>query len=131
MLSIRRSLVLSFAQRNITLVIGFLSSLAIVRLLTPNEIGVFSIGAVIVSFLHIVRDMGVSNYLIQEEELSTARIRSAQAIMWITSCSIATLLGLSSYWVGDFYSEPGVALTMQVLAVGFVLLPFGAVTVAL
>lgn len=127
----RRSFLLSFAQRNSSLVIQLVASLAIARLLTPHEIGVFSIGAVIVSFSHIVRDMGVSNYVIQEHELTTDRIRSAQAIVWITSLSIALLLLLLSGWAGEFYAEPGVTLTMQVLSISFLLLPVGSVTVAL
>jgi len=131
MTSIRKSLLLSFAQRNSTLVIQFVSSLLIARLLTPHEIGIFSIGAVIVSFSHIVRDMGVSNYVIQERELTVDRIRSAQAIVWITSWGLALLLILFSGWAGGFYAEPGVTLTMQVLAISFLLLPIGAVTVAL
>ena len=131
MTSVRKSLVLSFAQRNATLVIQFVSSLFIARLLAPHEIGIFSIGAVIVSFSHIVRDMGVSNYVIQEKELTTERIRSAQTIVWITSWSIALVLFALSYWAGRFYSESGVTLTMQVLAVSFLLLPIGAVTIAL
>ena len=131
MTSIRKSLFLSFAQRNAMLVIQFVSSLIIARLLSPHEIGIFSIGAVIVSFSHIVRDMGVSNYVIQEKELTTERIRSAQAIIWITSWGIALILFASSFWAGRFYAEPGVTLTMQVLALSFLLLPVGAVTVAL
>jgi len=131
MASVRKSLLLSFAQRNSTLIIQFVSSLIIARLLTPHEIGIFSIGAVIVSFSHIVRDMGVSNYVIQERELTLDRIRSAQAIVWITSWGLALLLILFSGWAGAFYAEPGVTLTMQVLAISFLLLPIGAVTVAL
>lgn len=131
MTSIRKSLLLSFAQRNSTLVIQFVSSLIIARLLTPHEIGIFSIGAVIVSFSHIVRDMGVSNYVIQERELTTDRIRSAQTVVWITSWGLALLLFLLSGWAGEFYAEPRVTLTMQVLAISFLLLPIGAVTVAL
>ncbi|MBL0168405.1 MAG: oligosaccharide flippase family protein [Propionivibrio sp.] len=131
MTSIRKSLLLSFAQRNSTLVIQFVSSLIIARLLTPHEIGIFSIGAVVVSFSHIVRDMGVSNYVIQERNLTTDRIRSAQAIVWITSWSLALLLFLLAGWAGEFYAERGVTLTMQVLAISFLLLPVGSVTVAL
>lgn len=131
MTSLRKSLVFSFGQRNAILVIQFVSSLIIARLLTPHEIGIFSIGAVIVSFSHIVRDMGVSNYVVQERELTTERIRCAQAIVWITSWSLALLLIALSYWAGIFYAEPGVTLTMQVLAISFLLLPVGAVTVAL
>jgi O-antigen/teichoic acid export membrane protein len=34
-------------------------------------------------------------------------------------------------WAGRFYAEPGVTLTMQVLALNFVIIPFGSVTMAL
>lgn len=131
MSNIRLSLALSFAQRNSGLVIQFVSSMIIARLLTPHEIGIFSIGAVVVSFSHIVRDMGVSNYLIQERELTIDRIRSAQAIAWITSWTICLILVLLSSWAGEFYAEPGVTLTMRVLAGNFLLLPIGVVTIAM
>lgn len=131
MVSLRSSFVFSFLQRNVTLIIQFSASLIIARLLTPHEIGVFSIGAVIVSFSHIVRDMGVSNYVIQEEELTSERIRSAQAIVWITAWGIALVLNGLSFWAGHFYAEPGVTEVMQVLSISFLFLPVGAVSVAL
>ncbi len=131
MSNLRKSLALSFAQRNSTLVIQFVSSLIIARLLTPHEVGIFSIGAVIVSFSHILRDMGVSNYVIQERELTRERIRSAQAIVWMTSLTLAFLLFALSAWAGAFYAEPGVTLTMRVLSINFLLLPVGSVTSAL
>ncbi|MCK7578236.1 MAG: lipopolysaccharide biosynthesis protein [Chromatiales bacterium] len=122
---------LSFAQRNSTLIIQFISSLIIVRLLTPHEIGIFSIGSVIVSFTHVVRDLGVSNYLIQERELTPDRIRAAQSILILTSWGMALLIFLLAEPLAVFYTEPGVALTLWVLALSFLLLPIGAVTVAL
>jgi len=131
MASVKKSLLLSFAQRNGSLVIQFLSSLLIARLLSPHEIGIFSIGSVIVSFSHIVRDFGVANYVVQERELSPDRIRSAQAIVWITSVLIAAALLLGAGVAGELYSEPGVTLTMRVLAVNFLLLPLGSITMAL
>jgi len=130
-MSVRRSLVLSFAQRNSTLIIQLVASILIARLLSPHEIGIFSVGSVIVSFSHIVRDFGVSNYLIQERELTRDRIRSAQSIILLTSWTIALFVAVLSEPAAAFYGEPGVALTMQVLALSFVLLPLGAVTVAL
>ena len=130
-MSVRKSLFLSFAQRNGTLLIQFMSSLLIARLLTPHEIGIFSIGSVIVAFSHVVRYFGVANYIVQEKDLTRDRLRSAQAIVWIASLSIATVLAVFADWAGRFYAEPGVTLTMQVLALNFVIIPFGSVTMAL
>lgn len=131
MTSVRKSLLLSFAQRNSTLAIQFVSSLIVARLLTPHEIGIFAIGTVIVSFCQIIREMGVTNYIVQERELTTERLRTAQAIVWITSYTIGLMLLLGSSWAGAFYSEPGVTLSMRVLAINFLFLPIGVVTVAL
>ena len=41
------------------------------------------------------------------------------------------MLAVFADWAGRFYAEPGVTLTMQVLALNFVIIPFGSVTMAL
>lgn len=128
---LKNTLMFSFIQRNATMLIQLVASLVIARILTPEEIGIFSIGSVVVSFLHVVRDLGVSGYVIQERELTQERLRSAQAIVWITSLCLAVFLALISGPVGVFYKEPGVTLILRVLAINSLFLPIGAITMAL
>jgi O-antigen/teichoic acid export membrane protein len=74
-MSVRRSLALSFAQRYVATVITFIATLILARLLSPAQIGIFSLCAAFVAIASVVRDFGVSEYLIQERNLDTQKIR--------------------------------------------------------
>ena len=82
--SIRKALSLSFASKYSSLAIHTAAVMVLARLLTPAEIGVYSVGAAVVALAHVLRDFGVGNYLIQEKETSTERsqlcLRQTRAI---------------------------------------------------
>ncbi|WP_341676058.1 lipopolysaccharide biosynthesis protein [Niveibacterium sp. SC-1] len=130
-MSVRRSLVLSFAQRYTGLILQFGATLILSRLLTPHEIGVFSVCAAMVAIAHTLRDFGVSDYLIQEQELTHDRIRAAFTLTLCIAWSLALLLWLLSGVLADFYREPALAQVLPVLAANFVLLPVGSPAFAL
>jgi O-antigen/teichoic acid export membrane protein len=131
MANVRSALLLTLLERYANISIQLGSSMVIARLLSPKEIGVFAIGTVFVSFAHIFRDMGVQNYLIQERELTADRIRAAQAILLTTSWLIALVLAVASTAVAAIYSEPGLETVVRVLAITFIVLPLGGITLAL
>ena len=76
----RKSLAFSFLDRYATLVIGIVSSMVIARLLTPEEIGIYSVAMVLLGFVATVRDLGVGQYLVQEKDLTIDRIRAVWAV---------------------------------------------------
>lgn len=131
MASLKTSILFSFGEKYIAYVIQFATSIAIARLLSPQEIGIFSIGSLILSLSHVVRDLGVSNYIIQEKELSPARIQTAQTLVILMSWFLALLTWGASGLVSDFYHEPGIGRVMVVLSLNFLVLPFGSVAMAI
>ncbi len=130
-LSLRKSLLVSFTQSYFQMGLLFITSLFIARLLTPAELGVFSVATVLINVAHTVRDFGVANYLVQEQELSDARIRAARTLAFITSWGIAVIMALLAFPAAEFYREPGVEQVMHILCLNFLLLPFGAITIAI
>ncbi|MBK8401740.1 MAG: lipopolysaccharide biosynthesis protein [Propionivibrio sp.] len=106
------------------------STLVISRLLTPTEIGIFSVAAVLAALASAFRDFGVAEYLIQEKNLTTEKIRAALTANIAISWLMAIVLFASSDMVASFYREPGIAEVMRILSVNFLLIPFGAVTMA-
>ena len=102
----RRALVFSFLDRYASLLIAVASSMVIARLLTPAEIGVFSITMVLLMFVSAVRDMGAGQYLIQEKNLTIERIRAVWAVQLGLGVALACLVLLVSYPVAIFYDEP-------------------------
>ena len=130
MTSLRRSLAWSFAENYTGLVFQFVATLIIARLITPAEMGIFSVAAVLAALASVIRDFGVGEYLIQEKELTANKIRAALTLNLLISWSMALLLLLGRDAAAAFYHEAGVGRVMAVQACNFLLIPLGAVTMA-
>ncbi len=100
----------------------------VARLLTPAEIGVFSVTMVLLMFVSTVRDMGAGQYLVQEKELTTERIRAVWAVQLGLGCGLAGLVLLGSYPASVFYNEPRMFDIMLVVALNYAINPFGSLT---
>lgn len=131
MVNLRRSLVINFLSSSGATFLQFVVSVLLARILSPSEIGVFSMTVVFVNLAHVFRDFGVASYLQRESELTPEKIRSATGVVFVSSWLIATVLFLISSWFGRWFNEPGIVPVMRVLAIGFLLIPFGAITNAL
>lgn len=128
MSNLRLSLLITFFASNGATAISFLVTIILARLLSPAEIGIFSIAAVLVSIAHIFRDFGVGVYLKQEKELTPEKIRAASGVLITSSWTIALGLYLLSREIAEYYQRPEVEGVVSVLALGFVFIPFGAIT---
>lgn len=128
--SVRKSIAYSLLSSNAVTALQFFGSLAIARLLTPEQIGIFSVASVVIALAQILRDMGASGYVIQAEKLTGELLQSAFGLALLSAMGIAAALGLASGFIADFYGEPDVREVMLILALNFALTPFGALTVA-
>jgi len=126
--SVRRALILSFGQRITSLVITLPTIIIVSHLLTPAEVGVYSVAVAFVNLVQMLRDFGVSEYLIQERHLNDALARTAFTITLSIAWILAALLFISSPWFGEFYHNPGLKVVLRILSINFVLLPFGSTT---
>lgn len=130
-MSIRKSILITFTEKYVTLAIGFVGIMFIARLLTPKEIGIYSVASAVTGIAQMLRDFGVSSYLIQERELTKDRIRAALSITLITSWTVGALLYAVRPWAVAFYHEPGLNDLIAVQCLGFIMLPFSAPILAL
>ena len=104
--SVRGALLFSFAERYALIVISLASNLLIARLLTPAEIGVYSVTLAVMSIGQALRDFGVASYLIQEKELTDDHVRTALGVTLVIGLSLALITLGAAPWVADFYREP-------------------------
>jgi O-antigen/teichoic acid export membrane protein len=128
MADLRRSLVINFFSTSGAAVLQFVVSIILARILSPSEIGIYSMTAVVVNLGHVFRDFGVTNYIQREKELTPDKLRSVTGVVFTTSWIIATVLLLASGWIGEWFREPKLVPVMRVLAVGFFFIPFGSIT---
>ena len=126
MSSVRKSLAVSLSERYLVFGLQFVSSMVLARLLSPHDFGVYSLAVVLMGFIHILRDLGVGQYLVQETALDRQKIRAAAGAVLTTSWLLAPVVYLAGGPVAAFYREPGVADVLHVLALNLLIIPFGA-----
>lgn len=131
MADLRRSLVINFFSSSGAALLQFVVSVLLARILSPSEIGVYSMTVVFVNLAHVFRDFGVTSYLQREDDLTPAKIRSAIGVVFSSSWLIAIALFTASGWIGRWFQEPEIVPVMRVLSIGFLIIPFGAITSAL
>lgn len=129
-MKIRAAIAASAAGQYAATAIQFVSALFIARLLTPDEIGVFSLGMSAVAISHALRDFGVSNYLVQKDSIDEKVTSAAFAFSLATGCLLAAVLLAVSGPLAEFYDDPRVGTVLSLLAVNMALLPFGSIAMA-
>ncbi len=124
---VRRSFLLSLADSYLAIALQVAGTVIIARLLTPAEVGVFAIAAAFSALASTFRDFGMGEYLIQARDLNHMKIRAAFGMNIIVSWSMAVAMFFGAPVAATFYREPGVQEVMRVLALSFLIVPFGAV----
>lgn len=102
----------------------------IARLLTPAELGVYAVTMALLAFAATVRDMGAGQYLLQEKELNTDRIRAVWSVQLTVGIALALVVLMARSPVAGFYGDPQMREIMTVLSVNYVVNPLGSVTYA-
>lgn len=128
--SVRKALSLSFTRTCIAFVFNIVTVTIVSRLLTPAEIGVFSVAVALVALAHMLRDFGVTELIVQEKELSQDVVRTAFTVNLVIAWLLAAILYACSDFIGAFYGHPGVDQVTKVLSLVFVLMPFGTTTLS-
>jgi O-antigen/teichoic acid export membrane protein len=129
-MSVRRSSYLAFASRYSSMFINFAGTVVVARLLTPAEIGVFTVSVAFVTLSQVLRDFGVANYLIQERDLDRSRIRTAMGIGLMTGATLALLIAGLAWPISRFYGEPGMVQVLYILCFTFLLTPPSSIGIA-
>lgn len=129
-MSTRRALAFSFLDRYSALLINIASSMLIARLMTPEEIGVYSVTVVLTTFVSAMRDFGAGQYLVQERELTAERIGATWAVLLVTGFAFSLLVALGAAPAAAFYGDQRMLPVMLVLSANFALNPVGSLTYA-
>jgi O-antigen/teichoic acid export membrane protein len=130
-MSLRRAFYLSFGRTGGQLFVQFLTNIALARLLAPAEIGVFAVALAFITLLNALRDFGVSRYLIKEKELSEAKLRTVFGLALLVGWGLAAAIFLGRSGVAAFYGEARLGPVLALLALAFLILPFGQPAMAL
>jgi len=129
-MSTRKSLAFSFLDRYAALLMAIVSSMVLARLLTPAEVGIYSSAMSLLIFMSTVRDLGAGQYLLQAKQLDRESIRAVWAIQLGVGTLLAALVFLLRGAAADYFHEPRIKDIMAVVALNFLVNPFGSITYA-
>jgi len=129
MSSFKKALAFSFVGKYVGIVLQLISMIILTRILTPEDYGIYTIAIIFVLLANILRESGVSNYLIKEKELSPEKIRSAFSLMLIIAFIVGSCLYYSASFVADFYGEDKLIFMIQLLSINIFVSPFGTIII--
>ncbi|HET7031790.1 MAG TPA: oligosaccharide flippase family protein [Casimicrobiaceae bacterium] len=122
-MSTRKALVFSFADRHSGLVIHMATAIVIARLLTPGDIGVYSIAMVLVTFVSNFRDLGAGQYLVQKRQITQDDLRAVWAVQLYVGLILASVVAVASFPAAAIYREPRMIGILWVVALNFAITP--------
>lgn len=131
MASVYRALSFSFLERIVLVGVMLVSYVLIARLLTPEEIGIYSVATALIAIGQVVRDFGIGNFLIQEKNLTKEHIRTAFGISFLIGGTLFAIFGLGAPFVARFYNDERMTLIVRIIALNFLVMPFCTISLAL
>ncbi|MGY3411078.1 O-antigen/teichoic acid export membrane protein [Bradyrhizobium sp. GM5.1] len=123
--SVQRSILFSAADRYGGVVLAFVATAILARLLSPAEFGIYAVVSAVTTVIGAAFfEFGGGNYLIQKRELSTADVRSAFTITLGISVAIALLLFVLAGPLSELFAQDSLKRGIEVSALTFFLVPF-------
>ncbi|MEO9633251.1 MAG: lipopolysaccharide biosynthesis protein [Parasphingorhabdus sp.] len=105
-------------------VIAWGSTLAVIRILNPEDYGIFAMTQVVLVFLSFMNGYGLASSIIQAEKVEPIRIRQAFGMLLLLNGGIAILQLILASVAADYYRQPIIADLLRVQALIYLATPF-------
>ncbi|MET0081758.1 MAG: lipopolysaccharide biosynthesis protein [Sedimenticola sp.] len=96
----------------------------VIRLLSPQDYGIFAIALIVTAYLTMLREFGIGNGLIQKNEFSTKILRKVLGLVILINTFFFILLLLISPYISTYYEKPILEEIFNVQAFQFLVLVF-------
>ena len=126
----RSSLFYSFLEKNATLFVNIATIIALSRLLTPIETGIFSVAAGFINITQCLRDFGIGNYIIKEELLTRQQLQSAMGLSLFMGFIFFLVFFSCANAISIFFNEPKLKLVIVILSMNFLVVAAASVGTA-
>lgn len=131
MTTVRRAIIFSFFESYLGVILNLVSFVLLARLLTPAQVGLFSVAMAIIGITQVIRDFGLVNFLIQKKDLTDIHVSTAWGLALILGATLFSAVQLVAPLIGDFYNDATLTGIARVVAINFLILPFNSVCLAL
>tara|TARA_B100001540_G_scaffold315147_1_gene341694 strand:- start:1349 stop:2788 length:1440 start_codon:yes stop_codon:yes gene_type:complete len=114
----------SAAARLFGQLFSWVITIAVIRLLSPEDYGLMAMGTVLVAFLFGLNTLGLDAVLVQQKALGEHTRRQVFGVVILANVGFFLLLYCGAGHAARFYGHPELAPVLQVLSLQFPLLIF-------
>ncbi|MYN03961.1 oligosaccharide flippase family protein [Pseudoduganella sp. DS3] len=126
MAGLARNFAYGFAEKYLLVLLALASSMLLARILSPAELGVYAIAAVLASLAQVFRDLGTGQLLVLQPVMGQQEQRALLTLSIGTGWALALFMALLAAPLARFYRQPVLAEVLRILALNFLLVPFSA-----
>lgn len=132
MQSVQRSILFSALDRYISLLVVFVATAVLARLLSPEEFGIYAVVNAITSIIAACfQEFAGASYLIQKRDLSRAGVQTTFTITLMISVATAFMLFVFAQPIARLFELDRLRQGIEISALNFLLLPFSGTIAAL
>ena len=115
----------------VTHLASWLSTLLVIRLLSPSDYGVLAMGTLVIGFLMLIGDLGVGAIVVQAPSLRRPQLQALFGVAFQTYLLVSVIAFASAPLTAAFFAEPRLIPIVRALSLSFVLAGLYAVSQAL
>ncbi|MFM7404290.1 MAG: lipopolysaccharide biosynthesis protein [Erythrobacter sp.] len=112
-------------------IVSWASTLIVIRLLSPQDYGLFAMAQVMLVLLSTMNGWGLASALIREGEVSEERLRQTLGMLVLLNCGLALTQFLAAPLVAMWFDQPLVADMLRVQSLLYLTVPFSALPQAI
>lgn len=117
-MSVRKSVFWAFFGQFVSFATTLASSIAVARLLSPREMGVYAVAFATIGVLQMIAAFDMGTYIVREKELGPRTLDSAFTVNAMLQLGLVAAIWLLSAAGAAFLHEPAIAETLHWLAIG-------------
>ncbi len=114
-----------------TQIVSWASTLIVIRLLAPQDYGLFAMAQVMLMLLNTMNGWGLASALIREPEVSEERLRQTLGMLILLNFGLALIQFLTAPLVAMWFDQPMVADLLRVQSLSYLPIPFSALSYAM
>ncbi len=105
----------------------FMITIFLARVLAPEDFGLIAMSMVVIDVAEMLRDLGLGAALIQRKQLDPEHLTTCFWANMGIGLSLWAITTAISPLAADFYRNPSVAPILRVMALNFLISPFGSI----
>ncbi|MFN4020592.1 MAG: lipopolysaccharide biosynthesis protein [Erythrobacter sp.] len=123
---VRSAVIWRSGSQVFTQIVSWCSTLIVIRLLSPQDYGLFAMAQVMLMFLSTMNGWGLASALIRERQVSEERMRQTLGMLILLNCGLALTQFLAAPLVAAWFDQPLVTELLRVQSLLYLAVPFCA-----